>query len=404
MKVVFINTLYAPNEIGGAERAVRAMAESLVASGDEAVVITLAPDGKASVGEVNGVRVHYVPLFNVGFLHARKPLPKWRRLLWHLVDSYNPIMGRRVQRILEQERPDLVECNNLQGFSVAVWRAAKRLGLPVMQVLHDYYLGCANSTMYRQGRNCAAQCADCRVLCAPRRRLSTIPSVVSAVSHRTLARICGTGMFPAATPRSIGPTGIRLEQFSQAATSRAARRPGMLVVGYLGRIEPVKGVDLLLEAVSAMAPGRIIALIAGGGDREYVDGLRTRFAAPNIEFLGVVDPASVFARIDLLVVPSLWEEPLTRVIAEAYAAGVPVAVSRLGGMPEIVDEGRSGYVFEGGSVEAIRQLLEGLPDQPLSAPEQVAWRIAKSAAFSVEAVYERHRALWQATASGTRSA
>jgi glycosyltransferase involved in cell wall biosynthesis len=112
-----------------------------------------------------------------------------------------------------------------------------------------------------------------------------------------------------------------------------------------------------------------------------------------------VDPASVFARIDLLVVPSLWEEPLTRVIAESFAAGVPVAVSRLGGMPEIVDEGQSGYVFEGGSVEAIRQLLEGIPDKPLSAPEQVAWRITKSAAFSVESVYERHRSLWQATAS-----
>ncbi len=399
MKVVFINTLYAPHEVGGAERAVRVVAESLAAIGGQAVVITLAPDGVASVGEVDGVRVYYVPLFNLGFLHGKKPLPKWRRMLWHLVDRYNPIMQRRIRRILEIERPDLVEGNNLQGFSVSAWKAAEQLNIPVMQVLHDYYLSCPNSSMYRNGTNCVQQCADCKALCAPRREASKIPAVVSAVSQRTLARVRETGMFHPAVTTSVGPTGIKLEHL-HGAYGKAGSPPSELVLGYLGRIEHVKGVELLLEAVSAMSPSGIRLLIGGGGDPAYVDGLKARFAAPNIEFLGVVAPTSVFSRIDILVVPSLWEEPLTRVIAEAYAAGVPVAVSRIGGMPEIVDEGVTGYVFEANGADAIRAMLEGLPKRPLSAPELVAARVRKSESFSVQAVFDRHHQLWRNTLAG----
>ncbi|MCX7279688.1 MAG: glycosyltransferase [Burkholderiales bacterium] len=361
MKVVFINTLYAPHEVGGAERAVRVVAESLVAIGGEAVVITLAPNGVASVGEVDGVRVYYVPLFNVGFLHGKKPLPKWRRMLWHVIDRYNPVMQRRIKRILEIERPDLVEGNNLQGFSVAAWKAAAQLNIPVMQVLHDYYLACLNSTMYRNGANCSQQCSDCKMLCAPRREASQIPAVVSAVSQRTLARVRQMGMFSPTVATSVGPTGIKLEHL-HGAYGASKIETSELVLGYLGRIEHVKGVELLLE--------------------------------------GVVAPTSVFSRIDILVVPSLWEEPLTRVIAEAYAAGVPVAVSRLGGMPEIVDEGVTGYVFEANGAGAIRTMLEGLPKRPLSSPELVAARVRKSEGFSVQAVFDRHHRLWQDTLAG----
>ncbi len=396
MKVLFINTLYAPHEIGGAERAVRVLAESLAAQGDEAVVVTLAPDGQASEGEVNGVRVHYVPLFNVGFLHGAKPLPGWRRKLWHAVDSYNPVMGARVRRILAAEQPDLVECNNLQGFSVAAWQAAASLGLPVMQVLHDYYLACPNSTMYRKGVNCGRQCGDCKALCAPRRALSHVPAMVSAVSQRTLTLVAEKGMFAPSAERSVGPTGIRLEHLQGVQRRTAASADEPLVIGYLGRVEHVKGVEPLLEAVAGLPDVRL--LVAGGGEATYVDGLKRRFGeASNVEFLGVVNPVALFSRIDLLVVPSLWEEPLTRVIAEAYAVGLPVAVSRIGGMPEIVDEGVTGYVFEAQGAQAIRRVIAGMPRQPLSSPEQVEQRRRKSEAFAVEAVFRRHQGLWERT-------
>ncbi len=393
MKVVFINALYAPNEIGGAERSVRAMAEKLVASGGEAVVISLSPDGVAGTGTVNGVRVHYVPLANVGFLHGKIPLSKSRRMIWHLIDSYNPIMGARVKKILRQERPDVVETNNLQGFSVAAWRAARSLGLPVVQVLRDYYLACANSTMYRNDKNCAGQCASCKVLAIPRRRLSSIPDAVASVSRRTLEKVCGAGMFRADIPKIVGRSAIKINNTSSNRAVHAAGAP--LTVGFLGRIEPVKGIESLLEAVTSIDAGKIRLVIAGGGDPHYVDQVKARFGAPNIDFLGVTDPAALFDKIDILFVPSIWEDPLPRVMPEAYANGLPIAVARVGGMPEIVDEGVTGYIFEPGNAESIKALLLRLIGLEFPTAQQLQAIRGKIDDFRLDTVFGRHFDLWQ---------
>src|SRR5438094_712667 len=160
MKVLFVSTVYAPNELGGAERIVRAMAEELVARGDDVAVVTLAPDGVAREEVRNGVRCYYLSLANIYWPHTPdfRP-PVWKKILWHLIDAYNPVMARKLGRVIAREKPDVINMHNIQGFSVAVWREAKRRGVPVVQTVHDYYLACANSTMHRNGRNCAAVCA-----------------------------------------------------------------------------------------------------------------------------------------------------------------------------------------------------------------------------------------------------
>ncbi|HEY5807684.1 MAG TPA: glycosyltransferase, partial [Povalibacter sp.] len=158
MKVAFVSTLYAPNEKGGAERTVRILAETLVARGHEAVAISLAPDGVARTGEVNGVKTYYVPLANLFWKQSEQSRGRLGRMAWHFIDAWNPLMARRVRRILREERPDLVQTGNLQGFSVSLWRVVRRLNIPLVQMLHDYYLGCPKCTMTNGGNNCAVQC------------------------------------------------------------------------------------------------------------------------------------------------------------------------------------------------------------------------------------------------------
>jgi glycosyltransferase involved in cell wall biosynthesis len=393
MKVAFINALYAPHEIGGAERAVKVIAEELVRVGGESVVITLAPDGVRKTSTINGVRVHYLPLSNLGFLHGPVPLAKWRRVPWHVVDAYNPTMGRRVQQVLAEERPDVVEANNLQGFSVAAWTAASRERLPLVQVLHDYYLACRNSTMYRNGKNCERQCRDCGLLSVARRRYSKLPQVVSSVSERTLQRIQQAGVLSGQERTFVAPTGIVMSAANVSSTlaQRAAGEP--LTIGFLGRLEPIKGVELLLQAARSLGE-KVRVLVAGGGEHHYVSALKARFASPQVEFLGVVQPSELFARIQLLVVPSLWEEPLGRVIAEAHASGVLVAVARLGGMPEIIEEGVTGYVFAANEVATLATLLARLAAQKIPSDEQVAACRARTDIYTVESVFRHHRELW----------
>jgi glycosyltransferase involved in cell wall biosynthesis len=84
-------------------------------------------------------------------------------------------------------------------------------------------------------------------------------------------------------------------------------------------------------------------------------------APKNVRFLGFVNPDEVYRNVDVVVVPSLWEEPLGMIVPEAYMHGVPVIVSRRGGLPEMVEEGRTGLTYEplepGALLEAINVFL-----------------------------------------------
>ncbi len=396
MKIAFISTLYAPNELGGAERGVRVLAEAASTLGHEAVAISLAPDGVARQGQVGPVKTCYVPLANVYWPFRKTRAGPVQRALWHLIDAYNPVMGARAGRILDEEKPDLVQADNLLGFSVAPWRAAQRRSIPVVQTLHDYYLACPNSSMFRGGKSCAVQCGSCKALCAPRRALSNIPAAVVSVSRRTLERVEASGAFQSVAHKMIahGVSDVRVAPVPR--TDRAAG--GLLRVGYLGRIEATKGIEVLIDAARRMPAGSISVLIAGKGEPGYVDTLVARGKGLDVTFLGFTKPADLFARIDLLVVPSVWEEPLGRVIFEAYEHGVPAAVSRAGGMPEIVDEGRTGFVFEAGNSQALAGLL--------LAQRELGWAGArffeacreKSGEFSMERSFARHVQLWDSVA------
>ncbi len=393
MKVLFVSTLYAPNEKGGAERTVRILAEGLVANGHEAVVVSLAPDGEATQGEVNGVRTYYVPLANLFWKQSEGERSRVERLSWHLIDAYNPIMARRVKRILQQEKPDVVQTGNLQGFSVSLWRAVRALNIPLVQMLHDYYLGCPKCTMVNGDQNCARQCGMCRVYATPRRLCSNLPAAVISLSRRMLTRLEGTGLFSDVRHKFIihGANNARV-----TPTPRSNKPPGSpIVVGYLGRIENTKGIEVLLDAVKQLPESQVTVLLGGKGDDAYADGLRRAYPAANVRFLGFVRPAEFFERIDLLVVPSVWEEPLGRVIYEAYAHGVPSIVANVGGMPEIVDEGRTGFIYRPADSDHLAALLRDQIETGWRGADFFAACVERSADFSVDRVFADYLKVWE---------
>lgn len=391
MKIAFVNARYAPNEFGGAERTVRTIAETHVAHGNEACAISVAHDKTQGTGLLNGVRTRYVPLSHVHEPGVTRPAA-FRRALFQVVDAYNPIMGARVGKILDEEKPDLVQCGNLRNFSVAVWVEAKKRNLPVVQMLHDYYLGCANSSMFRGGENCDRPCLRCRVLCLPRRSLSNTPSAVISLSQRALDKLEDFGLFDKVPHKQVI---FGISDLQVAEASRRRRTPQEeLAFGYLGRIESTKGVETLLEAAERVKDPRLRVVLGGSGDEEYLEGLRSRFPSGRVEFAGYVKPDEFFARIDVLVVPSLWEEPLGRVIYEAYARGVPVIVTRRGGMPEIVDEGETGFVVRPDDPEELASVFERFLEGSCLERFPSAC-LAKARQFSAESRYPEYLAVWQ---------
>jgi glycosyltransferase involved in cell wall biosynthesis len=151
---------------------------------------------------------------------------------------------------------------------------------------------------------------------------------------------------------------------------RRAPGTGPLRVGYVGTLVWHKGVHTLIEAVRRLPAGRIEALIFGdtGTFPDYTAELRRLAAGASIRFMGRFDrddSAAVYDQLDVLAVPSLWLENSPLVIHEAFTAGVPVVGSRIGGIPDLVEEGISGLLVDPGSPEALAQALETLAaDRP----------------------------------------
>jgi glycosyltransferase involved in cell wall biosynthesis len=126
---------------------------------------------------------------------------------------------------------------------------------------------------------------------------------------------------------------------------------------YLGRLSQEKGVETILRA---WRPGHGTLLVAGSGPEE---GRLRAMAPPGVVFLGSVDGSAVpglLQRARALLLPSICYEGQPRAMLEAYAAGVPVLASDVGGLPEIVEDGRSGFLLPSGEPEAWTAAMQKL--------------------------------------------
>jgi len=137
-------------------------------------------------------------------------------------------------------------------------------------------------------------------------------------------------------------------------------------IGMIGRIAPQKGQAEFLRAARHLRDCRIT--ICGEplfGDAGYLDEIRALAEGPPVEFLGwQLDPARVLARLDLLLVPSTVPEATPRVILEAFAAGVPVLASACGGIPELIQPDRTGFLIDSLAPEALARQIRDLAAQP----------------------------------------
>ncbi len=178
----------------------------------------------------------------------------------------------------------------------------------------------------------------------------------------------------------IVPLGIEAERFREVA-ERRVQPPGEqrpLKLGYLARLAPEKGLDLLCAAISrlaaeAQAPGfqLLVAGWLGSEHRDYANRAlavaRQAIGEGDVIHLGVIDGAQkleFLAQIDLLCVPGPFPEPKGLYALEAMAAGVPVVEPDNGAFPELLSQTGGGKLFRSGDAEDLTRTLAGLMRQP----------------------------------------
>ena len=171
------------------------------------------------------------------------------------------------------------------------------------------------------------------------------------------------------------PNGVDASAFTGVDRSDARRallldatRP---VVGLIGRITEQKGQDDFVEAALAIAverPEPLFVMVGFAEDAELQQRLRQKIAvfglSDRIRFLGNRDDmASVYAALDLLVAPSRWEG-FGMMLIEAMAAGRPIVATRVGAIPEIVRDRRTGVLVEPRDAQALARAITGMLDDP----------------------------------------
>ncbi|MFO1052837.1 MAG: glycosyltransferase family 4 protein [Planctomycetota bacterium] len=326
----------------------------------------------------------------------------------HLRDYAHPLVAARFREVLRSLRPDVVHFFHLRNLGSDLIQVAADAGARTVVHLMDFWFLCPRFTLLRSdGALCDGPpdgglgCARCHApdlggftrdpelapLARDFARFVPVPGTAWSDANRFSALIRRKDVQLARLARAdavIAPSRFLRDMFvrngfdasrvhvigygleSGRVERRAVTRPrNPLRLTFAGVMSPWKGPQVAVRAVRR-TQARVRLRVHGNLDEkhfaEHIAELR-RLAGddPRIEFAGAFGAdriSDVLADTDVLLVPSTWYENTPFVMLEAFAAGVPVACSALGGMAELVEPGRNGFLFPAGDDAALARLIE----------------------------------------------
>ncbi|HEY68210.1 MAG TPA: glycosyltransferase family 4 protein [Thermoflexia bacterium] len=384
MRVLLITNYFPPHYQGGAEVMVYNTCHGLLQRGVDASILMInarIPGGQDRYRDVQGVPVHEVTY--------RSHLPGNPFL-----QTFDPRIYRDVMAEIRRVQPDLVHVHNVSGATLAPFVACRRMNVPVLLTLHDHWLLCPNNMLYKgDGALCDPAehprgCSHCfrrqdfwanipwrRQIFA--RLVQNVRFFISP-SQKLVDLHVAAGYNPARF--RVVPNGIKPALFqtpSDSLVREYVRESGLFRTLLLaGAMVESKGIKTVIEALPLLARyvDRFRLLVAGRGEDRFLAALR-RFDPSVVKLLGQVpfqEMRALYAATDLTVIPSVWYENSPMVIYESMLAGTPVLGSAIGGIPELIQHGETGYLFSPGDAVALTERV--IQHFARSAPERRAMR------------------------------
>jgi glycosyltransferase involved in cell wall biosynthesis len=361
-------SIYFPPRVGGIESHVYYLAIELARRGHRVTVVTTKTESQSPWKEtMDGVIVHRLPSFGKHFigwiLSSKASVPT----VVHMARSH-----------------DIVHCHTF-AFALGGTVATTLLGCPLVVTVHSsHFLRLVKNPVMRPflkmvlGRACAL--------------LSTSKEIDAVVGR----------LLPRATTLPI-VNGIDTDKFRPAEPA-LERRPGEFVILCPRRLVEKNGVEFLIRALAILKRKmKVTVYISGDGPlRGHLEQLAASLGVTDsLVFLGSVDNdrmPSVYSSADLVVIPSLVEATSIAAL-EAMSCERVVAASRVGGLPEIIDD-RVGVLFESGSPEAIAQAVQAVAERSDTAEMGQAARQRVDASWSISKVADIHEELYMKYVEG----
>src|SRR3954451_5809181 len=356
MRVLLVHSAY--QQFGGEDSVVRAETELLKSHGDEVYTYSRHND------EIKDFSRMDKALFFPQSLYS-----------WKTSDGLEDAV-RRV-------RPDVAFVHNVYPLiSPAAYHKLHQLGVPTVQVLHNFRPFCPNGFFYTQGQICEA-CKGGNYLNAVSKRCFKHSIALSGLYAMTLGLnrmggmldkisgfICLTEFFRIKM-REAGVPESKLfvrPNFVRAPALRETRDSSGYAL-FLGRLSPEKGCWMLIRAFEQL-PGVHLKIVGTGPmEQELREYIRNK-GIQNIEMLGFKageEKWEILRNALCVVLPSEWYENFPVTALEGFMAARPVVASRIGGLPYIVEDGKSGLLFEPGNAEELAQHLRYLVGHPAEA-------------------------------------
>jgi glycosyltransferase involved in cell wall biosynthesis len=376
-------------------------------SGEEEAVGRL-----AALVESQGHRVSWLRKASVAYT---APLAAKARAA--LSGVYNPAARAEMGALLAGERVDVVQVQNLYPFlSPSVLLACRDAGVPVVMRCPNYRLFCPTGLHIHDGMVCERCLGPGREWnCVRHDCMNSLLTSASYALRNTAARL--TRMITDNVSRFIVLSEFQKGRFVSGGipseridvlpnVAEAVRHPAQAsgvadAVVFVGRLSPEKGLAEFVECARRL-PG--VPFAVAGGTAEDL-GLATP-APPNLRFEGFLrgrDLDEFYARARIFVCPSKWFEGFPNVVARAMAHGKPVVASRIGAIPEIVEDGVTGLLVEPGDGAALAAAIGRLwPDPVRCADLGRAGHERALHEFAAERVYERLAAIYRRAMAGGR--
>ena len=393
MKILQVVHTFPPYSFGGAEKYTFQLSKELSNRHEVHVLFPKGGDNSLRIDERrNGsLYLHEINLNESGF-DLRK-ITKYGRISQSYVD---PALDKLWKGFIEDLNPDIIHFQHLLNLSVGFINIVKELGIASVLTLHDFWFMCptvqliqySNEMCERPTPGICRKCWTSRqseliakeigeqplfdeiVLGMAKPYLNFI-NTDQAFEKRTcvmlesllqIDRLIAPSNFLRSMYISHGlPEEIILTSYGydydvfdcKLSKPKIGLGSKLITFGYLGRIVPIKGVHILLEAFRNIQDNSSRLLIFGGYDEnsEYFKELQElKGDRSDVQFMGMTtDIKKVFNTIDVLIFPSIWYENCPLVLSESNIARVPIIASNLGAIPEFVHDGRNGLLFEPGN-------------------------------------------------------
>lgn len=397
MKCCICNNRYPPYVVGGTELVVHELATQMRERGHDISVLTLGNRRRSDTTVTERIEVQQMPNFNV--YNQFQPVPRsgLKKALFGAIDTFNPLVFLYALRYFATRDFEVVCTNNLKGMGPAVWLAAWLCRIPVVHVIHDYWLVCPTSTMFRNGRACERACAGCHKVSRPKAWMSRLVSSVVGVSRFVLERHRQEGFFGGA---SLGVVHNARSLFGgarvDASGSAGVRRP--LRVGFIGRADLTKGIDMFFDAAASSGLADIELHIAGRDNDGMLDACAKKYPELTLVRHGFMNPAEFYPLIDVVAVTSMWDEPFGMVAFEPWEFSKPTVSFASGGLPEVYD-GLDDLVVPRGDTRALGAVLRRFADDPAFYADTARRCHARREHFLPRRQVEQFESVLQAAAS-----